>query len=118
MRKTLKLLAFLLSTGTATVQPASRLMADPAGGQAAAQSRKATLQPVAATSPDIPFNDESQTEQQLFDLANQSRAEKGLPPLTLDAGLSKAARDHAQAMLDARQLSHQFHNEPALPPRL
>jgi uncharacterized protein YkwD len=116
MRKTLKLLAFLLSTGAATVQPASRLMAFPAG--AASQSSRPKIHAVSATSPDIPFNDEAQTEQQLLDLANQSRADKGLPPLTLDAGLSKAARDHAQAMVDAHQLSHQFRNEPALAQRV
>ena len=121
MRKTLKILMFLLSTGAATVQPASRLMASPAGDPA--QSRKATLQPVSSkpvstAQPDIPFSYESQTEQQLLDLANQSRAEKGLSPLTLDAGLSQAARDHAQAMLDAHQLSHQLHNEPALAERV
>jgi uncharacterized protein YkwD len=120
MRKIFKVLMFLLSTGAATVQPASRLMASPAGDPA--QSRKVALQPVSAVPPDIPFNDksqtESQTEQQLLDLANQSRAQKGLPPLTLDAGLSQAARDHAQAMLDAHQLSHQFVNEPALAQRV
>ncbi|MGH9495564.1 MAG: CAP domain-containing protein [Candidatus Sulfotelmatobacter sp.] len=108
-------MAFLLSTGAATMQPASRLMASPAGG---GQSKKATLQPVSAVSPDIPFNYESQSEQQLLDLANQSRAEKGLSPLTLDAGLSKAAHDHAQAMLDGHQLSHQLRNEPALAQRV
>lgn len=116
MRKALKLLVFLLSTGAATVQPASRLMASPAGDPA--QSRKAALRPVSTASPDTPFTYESQTEQQLLDLANQSRAQKGLPPLTLDAGLSKAAHEHAQSMLEAHQLSHQFHGEPALAQRL
>jgi uncharacterized protein YkwD len=116
MHKTLKLMAFLLSTGAATVQPASRLMAFP--GEGPAQSNPAKLQPVAANSPDIPFTDESQTEQQFLDLANRSRAEKGLPPLALDAGLSKAARDHALAMAHAHELSHQLRNEPALAQRV
>ena len=116
MRKTLKLLAFLLSTGAATVQPASRLMAYPQ--QSPAQSKKVKLQPASANSADIPFSDELQTEQQLLDLANQSRAEKGLAPLALDGGLSHAARDHAQAMAAAHELSHQFRNEPALVERV
>ncbi len=115
MRKALKLLVFLLSTGAATVQPASRLMAFPAGSP---QSKKATLQPVAVTNPDIPFDNDSQAEQQLLQFANQSRAENGLSPLTLDVGLSKAARDHAQTMLAVHQLSHQFYGEPALAQRL
>jgi hypothetical protein len=77
------------------------------------------LKPVAATSPDIPFNDsELKTEQQLLTLANQSRQQAGAPPLALDSGLSQAARTHAQAMLEARQLSHQFDGEPSLPNRL
>ncbi len=119
------LLAFLLVMGAATVQPTSRLMASAAAGpEAAAQTaQKATLQPVAAKAPDIPLNDgdndyEVQTEQQLLALANQSRKQAGAPPLTLDAGLSQAARKHALAMLEARQLSHQFEGEPSLPLRL
>jgi uncharacterized protein YkwD len=115
------LLAFLLSTGAATVQPATRLMASPAEGPAASGQRaqQATLKPVAAKAPDIPFPDyESQTEEQLLALANQSRKQAGAPPLTLDPGLSQAARIHAQAMLAARQLSHQFDGEPSLPIRL
>jgi len=119
------LLAFLLGTGAATVQPASRLMASSAPGHAMGQSQQhATLQPAAATSPDIPLNDlpfkdaDHQAEQQLLALANQSRKQAGAPPLTLDSGLSQAARIHAQAMLEAHQLSHQFSGEPSLPKRL
>jgi uncharacterized protein YkwD len=79
---------------------------------------QAMLKPVSATSaPDIPFH-ESTVEERLLDLANQSRRQAGAPPLTLDPGLSRAARIHAQAMVDARQLSHQFTGEPSLPQRL
>jgi uncharacterized protein YkwD len=115
------LLAFLLLTGSATVQPASRLMASPAAGPAPSgqSAQKASLKPVAAKAPDIPFHDyEIQTEEQLLALANQSRKQAGAPPLTLDNGLSQAARTHALAMLEARQLSHQFSGEPSLPVRL
>jgi uncharacterized protein YkwD len=102
-------------------------MASPTEGPATSgqQAQKVTLKPAAAKTPDIPFpdipfnnDDESQTEQQLLALANQSRQKAGAPPLTLDAGLSHAARIHAQAMLEAHQLSHQFNGEPSLPIRL
>jgi uncharacterized protein YkwD len=80
---------------------------------------RATLKPASATSPDIPFNDyDPGAEQQLLDLANQARAQAGAPRLTLDAGMSRAARAHAEAMFAARQLSHQFEGEPSLPQRL
>ncbi len=51
-------------------------------------------------------------------LANQARQQAGAPALTLDSGLSQAARVHAQAMVEARELSHQFKGEPSLPQRL
>jgi uncharacterized protein YkwD len=119
-RATRLLLAFLLSVGAATVQPANRLMASPAEGPRAAgqPAQQATLKPAAAKAPDIPFDDDLQTEQQLLVLANQSRQQTGAPPLTMDAGLSQAARIHAQAMLEARRLSHQFDGEPSLTQRL
>src|SRR5580658_3877161 len=82
---------------------------------------KATFKPVSAASPDIPFHSlefDSQAEQQILELANRSRQQAGAPPLTMDSGLSRAARVHAQAMLEARQLSHQFDGEPSLPNRL
>jgi uncharacterized protein YkwD len=114
-------LALLLTTATATVPIAARVMASPAeGAESSGQSQKASLKPVAVSSPDIPFhNDEEfQNEQKLLALANQSRRQAGAPALTLDPGLSEAARTHAQIMLDAQQLSHQFHGEPSLPQRL
>ena len=115
------LLAFLLGTGAATIQPSSHLMALPAEGPgiAAQPAQQAKLKSTAAKAPDIPFsNSEFQTEEQLLALANQSRRKAGAPPLELDAGLSQAARTHAMAMLEARHLSHQFHGEPSLPLRL
>jgi uncharacterized protein YkwD len=82
---------------------------------------KASLKPVSAASADIPFHSlefDSQAEQQILELANRSRRQAGAPPLTLDSGLSRAARVHAQAMLEAHQLSHQFNGESSLPQRL
>ena len=109
------LFAFVLGFGLVAAQPALHLVAAPAPGQ----SQQASLQPVAAISADIPFHaDEYQTEQQLLTLANQARRQVGVPALKVDAGLSNAARMHAMSMLEARQLSHQFRGEPALPQRL
>ena len=115
------MLALLLGTGAATVQPATRLMAFPAEGPETTgrPAQQATLKPASAKAPDIPINDyEFQSEEQLLTLANQSRQKAGAPPLTRDAGLSQSARVHAQAMMAARQLSHQLDGEPALPQRL
>ena len=114
------LLAFVLGTGVITLHPAVRLMAsatDPTAETPA--SSQPALKNVAAKAPDIPFiESETQAEQDLLQLANQSRHQAGLGPLTLDSGLSQAARIHALAMLQAKQLSHQFSGEPALPQRL
>src|SRR6202795_452063 len=112
------LLAFVLSMAAATVQPATRLMAFPAepAGEPAPQ---ASLKTAAANVPDTSFADyDFQTEQQLLALANQSRQQAGAPRLTIDSARSQAARIHAQAMREARQLSHQFDGEPSLPDRL
>jgi uncharacterized protein YkwD len=95
-----------------------------ANNEASGQASQATLKPASspaasAPSPDIPFNDyDSAAERMMLDLANQSRAQAGLAPLSSDPGLSQAARAHAQAMLAARQLSHQFDGEPTLAQRL
>jgi Uncharacterized protein with SCP/PR1 domains len=114
------LLAFVLSLGAATGLLTTGLMASPAAGSRRSPANAvATLKPVAANVPDIPFdNGEFQTEQQLLVLVNQARRGAGVPPLSLDGGLSAAARAHAQTMLEARKLSHQFQGEPSLPQRL
>jgi uncharacterized protein YkwD len=113
-------MALLLVVGAASVRP-SRLMAASRVSNGAAEQpvQRATLKPAAATSPDVPFSDfDSDAEQVLLDLANQARAQAGAPSLTLDAGLCKAARAHAEVMFAARQLSHQFDGELSLPQRL
>jgi uncharacterized protein YkwD len=61
---------------------------------------------------------DAQAEAQLLKLANQDRAVAGLPALTLDRGLTEAARNHAFAMAKAQQLSHQFAGEAALTRRI
>ena len=114
-------MALLLVAGAASVSPSSQVMAASGGngGPAGQSAQRATLKPAAAAAPDISFSDyDSQAEQQLLDLANQARTQAGAPRLTLDAGLCRAARVHAEAMFAARQLSHQFEGEPSLPQRL
>jgi uncharacterized protein YkwD len=113
--------AIILVMGVFSAPPSSRLMAASEGNADAGQkpAQQATLKPASAASPDIPFTDyDPQAEQLLLDLANQARAQAGAPRLTLDAGMSHAARAHAEAMFAARQLSHQFEGEPSLPQRL
>ena len=113
-------MVLLVVMSAISVRPSSRLLAFSGGDGSPQKSAKgATLKPAAATSPDIPFSEhDPQAEQQLLDLANRDRAQAGVPRLTLDAGLSKAARAHAEAMFTARQLSHQFAGELSLPRRL
>ena len=115
-------LALLLLAGLVSVPATTRLMASAADGPVASglPAQKAALKTVAAKAADIPFSNEYefQAEAQLLTLANQSRKQAGAPPLTLDAGLSKAARKHALAMLEAQQLSHRLDGELSLPVRL
>jgi uncharacterized protein YkwD len=57
-------------------------------------------------------------ERDLFNLANQARAQAGAAPLQIDEGLTRAAREHAAAMARQQQLSHQFAGEPSLTQRV
>jgi uncharacterized protein YkwD len=61
---------------------------------------------------------DTEAERELFDLANQARAQAGVAPLQMDDGLTQAARAHAAAMAAQQQLSHQFAGEPSLAQRL
>ena len=63
-----------------------------------------------------PFDAEA--ERELLNLANQARAQAGIAPLQMDAGLTQAARAHAAVMAAQQQLSHQFTGEPSLAERL
>ena len=118
-------LAFVLVVmSAASIQPSAGLIAaaDAAAYESAEAAgepaQHASLKAAAATSPNIPLNLDTEAEQTLLELANQARAQAGAPRLALDAGMSKAARTHAEAMFAARQLSHQFDGEPSLPQRL
>jgi uncharacterized protein YkwD len=61
---------------------------------------------------------DARAEEELLRLANRVRAKDELPPLKMDADLTKAARVHATNMAMRQQLSHQFSGEPALGERL
>jgi len=74
--------------------------------------------PVQQLSPQDSFAYDVQAEQQLFDLANQARADAGVAPLQMDEGLTEAARAHAAEMAARQQLSHQLPGEPSLMQRL
>jgi uncharacterized protein YkwD len=122
MLKTSKLVAALiLAGGLVTVSPSSPLMAASDGKADPEQkpAQHAMLQPASVSSPDLPFSDyDLGAETVLLNLANQVREQARAPRLTLDAGMSVAARAHAERMFAARQLSHQFNGEPSLPQRL
>jgi uncharacterized protein YkwD len=95
------------------------MASESSGDGAENPQRQAELRPVADPPTDIPFTDyDPQAEQILLNLANQARAQAGAPSLSLDSGLSRAARAHAEAMFAARRLSHQFDGEPSLAQRL
>jgi uncharacterized protein YkwD len=114
-------MALFLVMGPLLAPAPYRVMAASGGndGSAGQTAQHATLKPAAATAPDVPFSEyDPAAERQLLDLANQVRVQAGVPRLTLDTGLCRAARAHAEAMFAARQLSHQFEGEPSLPQRL
>lgn len=69
-------------------------------------------------SPNDASPSDAEAERQLFDLANQARAQAGIGPLQMDEGLTQAARAHAAEMAAQQQLSHQFAGEPSLTQRL
>jgi len=57
-------------------------------------------------------------EQQLLQLINQERSQRNLPTLKFDPELRRAARAHAEIMVQHGQLSHQFSGEQDLQQRL
>jgi len=97
-------LAIVLSTVMMTLRvPLLRAAEQPA-------SATADLQP-------SPYYD-AEAERRLLDMANRERAKAGLPPLQVDDGLARAAREHGAAMAAQRKLSHQLSGEPNLSHRL
>jgi uncharacterized protein YkwD len=59
-----------------------------------------------------------EAERRLLEMANQARAQAGLPFLQSDDGLTQAARVHAAGMASEQVLSHQLSGESSLSERL
>jgi uncharacterized protein YkwD len=87
-------------------------------GSAPAKTRKPRPAAFVASAAQFSFAYEADAENQLFALANQVRAEAGVPALQRDEGLTQAAREHAAAMAAQQQLSHQFSGEVSVQQRL
>lgn len=77
---------------------------------AVAQRRMA--QPGVPDAPNVP-----DAVEQLFAMANQSRAQAGARPLHMDAALSAAALTHCQRMAAAHSISHRYPDEADLDAR-
>ena len=87
-------------------------------GPAPAKARKPKPAAFVASVAQFSFAYETDAENQLLALANQVRAEAGVPALQRDEGLTQAAREHAAAMAAQQQLSHQFSGEASVQQRL
>jgi len=128
LRAVIVSLALILGNDAASVKPAAPPTTSDNAAAVADKSADTTENSVRATtdtardadppavSPSAEFD--ARAEEQLLQLANQARAQAGVPKLAMDAGLRQAARMHADAMYRARQLSHQFDGESSLPLRL
>jgi uncharacterized protein YkwD len=67
-----------------------------------------------APSGDVPSGQESAADTQVLALINQARAQAGLGPYTVTAGLDSSSAAHNARMADGCGLSHQCPGEPAL----
>jgi len=102
----ISLVVLALGTGSTPEKPG----VPPAASKTAA-SAPASIEAVSLTY-------DEQAEQQLLELTNRARMQAGVAPLTIDPGITLAARAHADSMAHARQLSHQLQGEPSLTSRL
>ena len=93
-------------SGPSTAQPAQ-----PAAGTRHEQPTPKMIS--ASTSMPSPTEDYD-AENELLQLANESRQKAGVPPLRMEKNLREAARAHARMMVERQQLSHQFDSEPGL----
>jgi uncharacterized protein YkwD len=96
----------------------------PGNGQPA-ESAKASAVSASAAPADVPSprympspKFDIQGEEELLGLTNRARQLVGASPLRIDQNLTAAARAHALAMAQKRELSHQLHDEPALDQRV
>ena len=61
---------------------------------------------------------DERAEQEMFDLVNQERTQRGIGALTYDAALQSVARSHSREMLDLGYFSHTSPNTGTLADRL
>jgi uncharacterized protein YkwD len=101
----ISLLVLVLGTGASPAKVSSQ----PAASKGSTSSSASSM-----PSP----NYDVEAEQKLLEMANQARAQAGIPPLQLETNITLAARAHADAMAEQQQLSHQFSGEPSLTVRL
>ncbi len=85
-------------------------------GNSARKSRRLSTILLAAVCV-VPLAAQSSPEQLVADLANQDRAQQGLPSLTWDPALAAAATQHAELMAQQPALSHQYEGEQDLASR-
>ncbi|HVO62077.1 MAG TPA: CAP domain-containing protein [Terriglobales bacterium] len=107
------LLAFLASM--ALLLPTGAQPAESANTAAVSATASADVPPQ-RFKPSPPFD--FQGEEQLLTLTNQERQLVGAAPLRIDPNLTAAARAHALAMAQRRELSHQLKGEPGLDQRV
>jgi len=62
--------------------------------------------------------EDSATENELLEAANQSRELTGVPPLRMEESLREAARAHARRMAESERLEHRLPGEPSLLERI
>lgn len=102
---------------------ASMALLLPTGAEPAESARTAAV--AATTSADVPSprykpspKFDFQGEDELLALTNRERRLAGASALHIDPNLTAAARAHALAMAQRRELSHQLRGEPALDQRV
>jgi uncharacterized protein YkwD len=88
------------------------------GTDAAPQYNSATPHDSTSAPPELAANERPGDETKLIGLINNTRAERGLPPLAIDPLITEAARRHTQLMVQYSGLSHQFPGEPPLEDRI
>jgi uncharacterized protein YkwD len=107
--------ALILSFAMLAGDPA-RPAKKPALKSAAVHSTQPTPKLLKTALPQV--SEDPAAENQILELANQSRQQAGLSPLRMDESLGAAAREHARLMVESEQLAHQFAGEPALLQRI
>ena len=109
-------LALLAGDPQASAANREKPDAKPAPMSAVIRSQQPTPKLIAADMPSP--TEDPDAEQELLDLANQSRRQAGLSPLRMDESLTDAARAHALLMVEKAQLQHQFPGEASLLQRI